>query len=102
MGIKPLTRTTVEDTLLFASEVKAFRAHEGHRPKLDPLALGARLVWEYPLDATTLLDGVYQVRPGTVECWGLDAGGRPVLQSTANVQRQAIEPEVTWDPALQA
>lgn len=102
MGIKPLTRTIVEDTLLFASEVKAFRAHEGHRPKLDPLALGARLVWEYPLDATTLLKGVHQVRPGTVECWGLDADGHPVLQSTANIERQAIQPQASWDPSQQA
>jgi asparagine synthase (glutamine-hydrolysing) len=102
LGIKPLARTLVGESLLFASEVKAFRAHDAHVPKLDPLALGARLVWEYPLDATTLLEGVHQVRPGTVECWRLDDHGRPVLESTANVERQHLEPAESWDPSLEA
>ena len=76
MGIKPLVRTNIGDSLLFASEVKALQAHEDHRPEFDELALAARLVWEYPLDATTLLKGVHQVRPGTVERWALDGDGK--------------------------
>jgi len=51
MGIKPLMRTEVDGSLLFASEAKALRAHEGHIPQIDELALVARLAWEYPLDA---------------------------------------------------
>ena len=57
MGIKPLLRTIVDGSLLFASESKALRAHEGHIPKIDEEAMVARLAWEYPLDGTTLLKG---------------------------------------------
>ena len=78
MGIKPLIRTMVDDSLQFASEAKALRAHEGHIPRLDESALSARLAWEYPLDGTTLFAGVSQVRPGTIETWSLSAEGRAV------------------------
>ena len=95
MGIKPLLRTIVNGTLLFASEAKALRAHEGHVPRLDELALAARLAWEYPLDGTTLFADVSQVRPGTIETWVLDVDGnarrtgicrydRPVVGTTAD------------------
>ena len=61
MGIKPLVRTQVDGSLLFASETKALRAHESYIPALDELALVALLAWEYPLDGTTLLKDVVQV-----------------------------------------
>ncbi|MEK9651339.1 MAG: asparagine synthase (glutamine-hydrolyzing) [Poseidonia sp.] len=98
LGIKPLLRTSTPDSLLFASEAKAFRAHEAHVPRLDELALAARLVWEYPLDGTTMLQGVHQVRPGTVECWTLNEHGQPVLEGVANIERQALCPENQWHP----
>ena len=97
LGIKPLVRTRVQGSLLFASEVKALNADERHTPVLDELAMAARLVWEYPLDATTLLRDVHQVRPGTVECWTIDEHGDPLLSSIANVERQALAPSTTWD-----
>ena len=50
MGIKPLSRTIIDGSLLFASEIKAFQAHENHLPVMDNIAMAARLVWEYPLD----------------------------------------------------
>ncbi len=53
MGIKPLLLTIVDGGLVFASEAKALRAHEGHAPRLDEAALTLRLAWEYPLDATS-------------------------------------------------
>ena len=102
MGIKPLVRTEIDGTMLFASEVKAFQAHEGHRPELDELALAARLVWEYPLDATTLLKGVHQVRPGTVERWALDHHGRATLLDRANIERQHLQPAASWNPKANA
>ncbi|MBT3658103.1 MAG: asparagine synthetase B, partial [Euryarchaeota archaeon] len=67
VGIKPLMRTLVGDTLLFASEAKALRAHEDYVPAIDNLAMKVRIAWEYPLDGTTLFADVHQVRPGTVE-----------------------------------
>ena len=102
MGIKPLVRTVVETSLMFASEVKAFRAHDAHRPELDEMAMAARLVWEYPLDGTTLLKGVHQVRPGTVERWSLNAAGEATLLDAANIERQTLAPAVSWDPVRNA
>ena len=39
MGIKPLMRTLVENSMLFSSEAKALRAHESYKPAIDDLAL---------------------------------------------------------------
>ena len=102
MGIKPLVRTVVENSLMFASEIKAFRAHEAHQPELDEVAMAARLVWEYPLDGTTLLKGVHQVRPGTVERWSLNADGEARLLDAANIERQTLAPSASWNPAEDA
>lgn len=98
MGIKPLIRTKVDGSLMFASELKAFRADERYTPELDELAMAARLVWEYPLDSTTLLKGVHHVRPGTVECWTLAQDGSATLSGVANIERQHLTPEHTWTP----
>lgn len=102
MGIKPLTRTKVNGSLLFASEVKAFHAHEQYQPQIDNAAMAARLVWEYPLDGTTLLKGVHQVRPGTVERWKINHRGEAVLIDSANIERQRLHPTDDWNPSLQA
>ena len=95
MGIKPLVRTMIGPTLLFASEAKALRAHESYTPRIDDLALRARLAWEYPLDATSLFMDVYQVRPGTVETWSLD-DGKAVMTGCASFARQMVEPTSDW------
>lgn len=102
MGIKPLSKTMVGDSMMFASEIKAFRADERHVPELDEVAMAARLVWEYPLDGTTLLKGVHQVRPGTVERWSLNQLNRAVLLDVAHIERQVLSPKPTWDPASNA
>ena len=102
MGIKPLVRTEVDGSLLFASEAKALRAHEGHIPQIDELALVARLAWEYPLDGTTLLKGVAQVRPGTVETWSLDESGFAILTGKAIVEMQKVDPAGDWNPDTEA
>ncbi|MDG1538719.1 MAG: asparagine synthase (glutamine-hydrolyzing) [Candidatus Poseidonia sp.] len=101
LGIKPLVKTEVEGTLLFASEVKALRADERHVPELDEVALAARMVWEYPLDATTLLKGVTQVRPGTVETWELNDEGEAFMSGRATIRRQIVDPETSWNPVTQ-
>ena len=102
MGIKPLVRTMVDGSLLFGSEVKSLRGHEGHKPRIDETALAIRLAWEYPLDGTTLLKDVTQVRPGTVEVWKLDESGNAFLHSIANVERQIINPSNSWNPEIDA
>lgn len=102
MGIKPLVRTSVGDSLLFASESKALRAHEGHIPQLDEQALVARLAWEYPLDGTTLLKDVVQIQPGTVEVWKLDSTGKACLVDRAIIEKQVINPSSDWNPGRDA
>ncbi len=102
MGIKPLARTMVNGSLLFASEVKAFHAHEDYQPRIDEVAMAARLVWEYPLDGTTLLKGVHQVRPGTVERWSVSPEGKAVFMDSSDIERQVLHPAKDWDPSMGA
>jgi asparagine synthase (glutamine-hydrolysing) len=102
LGIKPLVRTSVEGSLLFASESKALRAHEGHVPALDEQALVARLAWEYPLDGTTLLKDVTQIRPGTVEVWSLDLEGKAKMVDRATIEQQKVNPSQVWNPDTNA
>jgi asparagine synthase (glutamine-hydrolysing) len=96
VGIKPLMRTIVGDTLLFASEAKALRAHEEYAPAIDNLAMKIRIAWEYPLDGTTLFAGVHQVKPGTVEVWEL-ISGHPKMTSIAQFETQRVEPASVWN-----
>jgi len=98
VGIKPLVRTLIDGKLLFSSEVKALRAHEEHVPRIDNLALAARLAWEYPLDGTTLLDGVVQVRAGTIETWTLDSMGNAIQTGYCSFSRQVVLPAESWSP----
>ena len=96
VGIKPLMRTIVDDSLLFSSEAKALRAHDAYIPAIDNLAMKARIAWEYPLDATTLFADVHQVRPGTVEVWEL-VDGKPVMTSMSRFEVQNLEPSIDWN-----
>ena len=96
MGIKPLFRTIVNDTLLFSSEVKALRSHEEYHSEMDLEAIKARIAWEYPLDASSLFNGVHQVRPGTVEVWEF-IDGHPRLVSSCRFETQRVEPADYWD-----
>ena len=98
LGIKPLVRCNVDGSLLFSSEIKAFHAHESYLPKIDETSLALRLSWEYTLDSSTLIKGVHQVRPGTVEVWKLDEQSKPYLSSVSNFERQKISAHASWSP----
>ena len=103
MGIKPIVRTLLDDgTLLFGSEVKALRGHADFVAQPDIDALVVRLAYEYPLDRTTLFEGVISVAPGTVETWGLDSDGRAVLTGVARYSHDLVAPEDSWDVKTQA
>ena len=102
LGIKPLVRTIVDGSLLFASEIKAFHAHESYLPAIDETALALRLAWEYCLDSSTLIENVHQVRPGTVEIWRENDNGQPYLHSATSFERQQLNPVDTWNPDLEA
>ncbi|GIR34133.1 MAG: hypothetical protein CM15mP47_3590 [Methanobacteriota archaeon] len=98
LGIKPLVRCVVGDSLLFASEIKAFHAHDSYNPRLDELSLALRLSWEYTMDSSTLIQGVHQVRPGTIEVWRLNGESKPYLHAVNSFERQTIKPELAWNP----
>ena len=103
LGIKPLVRTSTEaGHLVIASEAKSLRGHPDHVPRLDEAALVARLAFEYPLDATSLLAGVTQVAPGSVETWQLDASGRAVLTGLARWHVERRGPSAPWSADEQA
>ena len=99
MGIKPLFRTILDDgTLLFASEIKAFYQHPDFSRRPDINAIYARLAYEYPLDNTTLFEGVTQVGPGTIETWSLDSDGKAVLTGISKFSSEKISPNKNWNP----
>ena len=62
-GIKPLCYYKKGETLLFASEIKAFLAHPAFEKRLNEARLPDWLSMEYLPDAETLFTGVYELRP---------------------------------------
>ena len=101
-GIKPLVRTQLSDgTLLFGSEVKAFRGHSDFSPKPDITALAVRLAYEYPLDQTTLFQHVTSVGIGTIETWSI-VEGRATLTGVARYWKPQVNPSDNWNPSNNA
>ena len=101
-GIKPLVRTKLSDgTLLFGSEVKAFRGHPEFSAKPDVSALAVRLAYEYPLDQTTLFLGVTSVGIGTIETWSI-VEGKATLTGVARYWKPHVNPSDNWNPSNSA
>ena len=101
-GIKPLVRTQLSDgTLLFGSEVKAFRGHPEFSAKPDFSALAVRLAYEYPLDQTTLFLGVTSVGVGTIETWSI-VEGKATLTGVARYWKPQVNPSDNWNPSNSA
>lgn len=101
-GIKPLVRTQLSDgTLLFGSEVKAFRGHPEFSAKPDVSALAVRLAYEYPLDQTTLFSGVTSVGIGTIETWSI-VQGKATLTGVARYWKPQVNPTDNWNPSNSA
>ena len=101
-GIKPLVRTQLSDgTLLFGSEVKAFRGHPDFSVKPDISALAVRLAYEYPLDQTTLFQGVTSVGVGTIETWSI-VEGKATLTGVARYWKPQVNPFDNWNPSNNA
>lgn len=101
-GIKPLVRTQLSDgTLLFGSEVKAFRGHPEFSAKPDVSALAVRLAYEYPLDQTTLFSGVTSVGIGTIETWSM-VQGKATLTGVARYWKPQVNLADNWNPSNSA
>lgn len=62
-GIKPFYYSVVDDTLVFASEVKALVPFL-RDVRTDPEALSEYLTFQYPISEHTLFEGVHQLMPG--------------------------------------
>jgi asparagine synthase (glutamine-hydrolysing) len=66
LGIKPLYYGWADRTLLFASELKALRAHPAFRPEIDRNALAAYMRHNYVPCPHTIYRGVFKLAPGTI------------------------------------
>ncbi len=66
IGIKPLYWGRFGDLFLFASELKALRAHPGWRPEIDRNALASYLRHSYIPTPQTIYKGIKKLEPGHI------------------------------------
>jgi asparagine synthase (glutamine-hydrolysing) len=80
LGIKPFYYTLVDDTFLFASEIKALLAHPGVGKSPDPTTLETYLAWGV-LDYSqrTMFDGILQLKPAHAMLVGKEGIAAPFL-----------------------
>ena len=64
MGVRPLYYTVFQNTLLFASEIKALLRFPGVRAELDPQALDQAFTFWFPIAPKTPFRGIYELPPG--------------------------------------
>lgn len=64
MGIKPLYWAQTGNQILFASELKAFRAHPDFRAEMDPAALAGYLRHAYVPSPRSIYRGAHKLPPG--------------------------------------
>ena len=69
LGIKPLFHGRQDDTLVFASEIKAVVAGLRRPPRLRPEALQEYLMFRYVAGTGTFFDGVHRLPAGHVGIW---------------------------------
>lgn len=70
MGKKPLFYTVLPDqTLVFASEIKAILRFPGVKRQFNPVALDRMLDYGFNLAPSTFFEGIHQVMPGTSLLW---------------------------------
>ncbi len=85
MGKKPLYVALVRGALLFASELKAFRAFPGFDPEVDTRALAAMLRQGWVPDDQCIWKNVFKLPPGTMLTVG--AGDLDVASPEALLHR---------------
>jgi asparagine synthase (glutamine-hydrolysing) len=84
LGIKPLYYGWAGDTLVFASELKAIRAHPGFRGEIDRGVLSLYLRHDYVPAPHSIYRGVFKLPPGTF------------LETDAAAARTAAAPVAYW------
>src|SRR5262249_49870324 len=66
VGIKPLYYARLGDTLIFASEIKAFYRHPAYKAAIRPEAVAQYLSFTHPIDQDgTWIEGVKRLPPGS-------------------------------------
>ncbi|MCM4154271.1 asparagine synthase (glutamine-hydrolyzing) [Arenibacter sp. N53] len=65
VGIRPLYYSEVNETLVFASEIKSMLEFPGFEPKLSPKAISEYFTFWTALSPGTVFEGVYEVPPGS-------------------------------------
>jgi asparagine synthase (glutamine-hydrolysing) len=94
-GIKPLYYTACGDSILFASEIKAFLAHPGFRVDLDVEGLVEYFTFQNFLTDRTLFKDVHLVPPGSTV--RIPCDGKP-LEVDQYWDFAFSEPDVAHDP----
>jgi len=112
-GVKPIYYTQHNNSIFFASEIKAFLAYDWFTPKVNKSALNQWLVFHNCLTDETLFDGVLLLRPGSSmnlktgmtmrwHNWEFDEKERTYKQTKLDIEdllKQAIkrnESEAMW------
>lgn len=65
VGIRPLFYTEVNDSFVFASEIKALSEFPGVELKMSPRALSQYFTFWTALSPNTAFEGIYELPPGT-------------------------------------
>ena len=97
LGKKPLYWARFGDTLLFASELKALRAHPAFQKELDIDSVHKYLFFEYVPTPDTMLKNVYKLEPATF----LIYDGRSVAKETFWKLDHACKTTDTFGQAVQ-
>jgi asparagine synthase (glutamine-hydrolysing) len=79
LGIKPLYYGFSHGTLLFASELKAIRAHPDFKPEIDRSALTLLVRHGYVPTPYSIYCGVSKLTPGSIISFRIDGGKDPAL-----------------------
>ncbi len=103
LGIKPLYYGESDGLFLFGSELKALRAKNGWRPKVDRDALAAYTTFNYVPAPRSIYAGIQKLEPGTLLSYTF--GGKVKLsrywdmRSVATQDRRAIDDSEAIDEA---
>ncbi len=65
VGIRPLYYTEVDETFVFASEIKSLIEFSGVKPKISAKALAEYFTFWTALSPNTAFEGIFEVPPGT-------------------------------------
>lgn len=90
LGERPLYFTCVGETLLFASEIKAFLSHRGFEVTPNPRSLSALLVFSFIPGPQTMFDRVFELEAGHVVEWRRGQTETPVAKPYWTIREDII------------